>query len=266
MLNGRTVLVTGASSGIGRTTALLLAQLGAHVLAGMRTPQELGPGITPVELDITNPGHVDALRAHALDALVNNAGIATTGPLEFLPLDELRRQLEVNVIAQLAVTQACMPALRRSQGRIVNVSSISGRVALPLYGPYAASKFALEALSDSLRREQDLPVILVEPGSIATPIWERSLASADALYNAMPPIAHERYGQLVGKARAMAERQGEEGDPPEAVARIIATALTTPHPRTRYVIGRNARITAALAKALPGRAVDKTLTRLLHNI
>jgi len=265
VLNGRTVLVTGASSGIGRTTALLLAQLGAHVLAGMRTPQELGPGITPVELDITNPGHVDALRAHALDALVNNAGIATTGPLEFLPLDELRRQLEVNVIAQLAVTQACMPALRRSQGRIVNVSSISGRVALPLYGPYAASKFALEALSDSLRREQDLPVILVEPGSIATPIWERSLASADALYNAMPPIAHERYGRLVGKARAMAERQGEEGDPPEAVARIIATALTTPHPRTRYVIGRNARITAALTRALPGRAMDKTLARLLNN-
>jgi len=103
-----------------------------------------------------------------------------------------------------------MPALRRSQGRIVNVSSISGRVALPLYGPYAASKFALEALSDSLRREQDLPVILVEPGAIATPIWGRSLASADALYGAMPPIAHERYGRLVAKVRAMAVRQGEE--------------------------------------------------------
>jgi len=147
VLHGRTVLVTGASSGIGRTTALVLADLGAHVLAGMRTPHELGRGITPVELDITNAAQVEALRAHELDALVNNAGIATTGPLEFLPLDELRRQLEVNVIAQLAVTQACMPALRRSQGRIVNVSSISGRVALPLYGPYTASKFALDRRS-----------------------------------------------------------------------------------------------------------------------
>jgi NAD(P)-dependent dehydrogenase (short-subunit alcohol dehydrogenase family) len=266
MLDGRTVLVTGASTGIGRTTALFLAQQGAHVIAGMRTPRELGPRIAPVELDITDAEHVARLARHPLDGLVNNAGIATTGPLEFLPLDELRRQLEVNVIAQLAVTQACMPALRAHHGRIVNVSSISGRVALPLYGPYAASKFALEALSDSLRREQsDVPVVLVEPGSVATPIWDRSLAAADALYDAMPPLAHERYGRLVSKLRAMAETQGKEGEPPEAVARIIATALATPHPRTRYVIGRNARIQAALARALPGRAMDKVLARLLNN-
>jgi NAD(P)-dependent dehydrogenase (short-subunit alcohol dehydrogenase family) len=267
VLDGRTVLVTGASTGIGRTTALLLAELGAHVLAGMRMPQELGPGVTPIELDVTNAAHVEALRAHQLDGLVNNAGIATTGPLEFLPLEELRHQLEVNVIAQLGVTQACMPALRARRGRIVNVSSIAGRVALPLYGPYAASKFALEALSDAMRREQgDVAVVLVEPGSIATPIWARSLASANALYDAMPPIAHERYGALVAKLRAMAEKQGEEGDPPEAVARIVATALAAPHPRTRYVIGRNARIQTALARALPGRAMDKAIARLLNNL
>jgi NAD(P)-dependent dehydrogenase (short-subunit alcohol dehydrogenase family) len=267
MLDGRTVLVTGASSGIGRATALHLAKLGAHVLAGVRSPEAgeaLGPSVTPVQLDVTDQADVDALAEHRLDGLVNNAGIAITAPLEFLPLDELRRQLEVNVIAQLAVTQACMPALRASSGRIVNVSSISGRVALPLYGPYAASKFALEALSDALRREQqDVNVVLVEPGAIATPIWDRSLASADALYNAMPPLAHERYGALVAKLRGMAEKQGEEGEPPEAVARVIATALATPNPRTRYVVGRSARIQAALARALPGRAMDKVLAKAL---
>ena len=166
------------------------------------------------------------------------------------------------MIAQLAVIQACMPALRRANGRIVNISSISGRVALPLYGPYAASKYALEALSDSLRREQqDVPVVLVEPGSIATPIWDRSLAAADALYAAMPPLAHERYGKLVATIRAMAQRQGEEGDPPEAVARIVATALITAKPRTRYVVGRNAQIQAAIARVLPGRAMDRLLAK-----
>jgi NAD(P)-dependent dehydrogenase (short-subunit alcohol dehydrogenase family) len=262
VLAGRTVLVTGASTGIGRATALLLARLGANVLAGMRTPQPLGPGVTPVELDITDPEHRDALRLDRLDGLVNNAGIATTGPLEFLPVDELRRQLEVNVIAQIAMIQTCMPALRAANGRIVNISSIAGRVALPLYGPYAASKFAFEALSDSLRREQqDVPVVLVEPGSIATPIWDRSLAAADALYDAMPPLAHERYGKLVASLRGLAQRQGEEGLPPEAVARIVATALVTKQARTRYVVGRNAQIQAAIARVLPGRAMDRLLLK-----
>jgi NAD(P)-dependent dehydrogenase (short-subunit alcohol dehydrogenase family) len=269
VLDGRTVLVTGASSGIGRTTALHLAHLGATVLAGVRTAEAgeaLGPTVTPIRLDVTHAPDVQALAQYRLHGLVNNAGIAVTAPLEFLPLEELRRQLEINVIAQLAVTQACMPALRATRGRIVNVSSIAGRVALPLYGPYAASKFALEALSDALRREQqDVDVILVEPGSIATPIWDRSLAAADALYAAMPPIAHERYDALVAKLRGMAEKQGEEGEPPEAVARVIATALSAPRPRTRYVVGNRARVQAARARALPGRAMDKVLARVLRD-
>src|SRR3954462_12272580 len=182
------VLIRGASTGIGRATALELARRGATVLAGVRDPADgeaLGPAVTPLPLDATDAAPVAAAGEEAarrgLDALVNNAGIAVTGPLEYLPLDELRRQLEVNTVVQLAGTQACLPALRASRGRIVNVSSVAGRVVLPLYGPYAASKFALEALSDALRQELEgaVSVSVVEPGAIATPIWERSLAVAD---------------------------------------------------------------------------------------
>jgi NAD(P)-dependent dehydrogenase (short-subunit alcohol dehydrogenase family) len=268
VLDGQTVLVTGASTGIGRTTALLLAELGAHVLAGVRNPQDgeaLGPTVQPVRLDVTSPEDIAGLGLDRLDGLVNNAGIAVSGPLEYLPLAELRRQLEVNVVAQLAVIQACLPALRKGGGgRIVNVSSIAGRVALPLYGPYAASKFALEALSDSLRRElDDIAVVLVEPGAIATPIWDRGIAAADRLYATMPPAAHERYGRLVDTMRNLAVDQGKEGDPPEAVARIIATALSAKHPRTRYVVGSSARIQAGLNRVLPGRAMDRVLAKVL---
>lgn len=265
MLHGRTILVTGASTGIGRTTALHLTDRGATVLAGVRDLDAAPPGTTAVQLDVTNPRHIEALAFDRLDGLVNNAGIAVTSPLEHLPVDELRRQLEVNVVGQLAVTQACMPALRRAHGRIVNVSSISGRVALPLYGPYAASKFALEAISDALRREQDdVEVIVIEPGAIATPIWERGITAADALYAAMPPSAHARYGALVDTMRELAAKQTSDAQPPEAVARVIATALTTARPRTRYVIGRDARVQAFLARALPARALDALIKRIVE--
>ena len=232
-LDGRTVLVTGASTGIGRTTALMLAELGATVLAGVRDPaagEALGPTVTPVQLDVTNPDDIAALDLERLDGLVNNAGIAVSGPLEFLPVAELRHQLEVNVIAQLAVTQACLPALRavarpdrqhlldrraasrcRSTGRTRRRSSRSRRSATR-----CAASCAAPASS----------VSLVEPGAIATPIWDRGIAAADALWDAMPPVAHERYGTLVATLRGEAEQQGVKGEPPEAVARIVVTALT----------------------------------------
>jgi NAD(P)-dependent dehydrogenase (short-subunit alcohol dehydrogenase family) len=261
-----TVLVTGASTGIGRATALALTRSHA-VLAGVRRLEDAPPGTTPLLLDVTNAEHVAALREiEQLDALVNNAGIAVTGPLEYLPLDELRRQLEVNAVGQLAVIQAVMEPLRRAHGRIVNVSSIGGRMALPLYGPYAASKYALEALSDSLRREQrDVQVVLVEPGAIATPIWDRGIAGADALWAAMPAAAHGRYGALVDALRTRGLALGTQGLPPEEAAAVIVEALTARRPRTRYVIGRQARIQSALARLLPDRAVDALLERLLNN-
>src|SRR4051794_36981137 len=255
----RTVLVTGASSGIGRAVALALAHRGWTVHAGVRRPTEIAPGVRPFTLDVTDPEHVAAAGRLELDALVNNAGIAVTGPLEFMPLDELRRQLEVNTVAQLAVTQACLPALRRSRGRIVNVSSIAGRAVLPLYGPYAASKFALEALSDALRRElrgSGVDVVVIEPGAIATPIWDRSIAVADALWAAMPPQAHERYGTLVDTVRGEAAKQATTGLPTEQAAEVIVTALAARRPRSRILLGRDAKLQAALARVLPARAMD----------
>jgi NAD(P)-dependent dehydrogenase (short-subunit alcohol dehydrogenase family) len=263
----RTALVTGASTGIGRATALELARRGWAVLAGMRSPAELGPGITPLRLDLTSPEDVAALRGRPLDALVNNAGIAVTGPLEYLPLDELREQLEVNTVGQLAVTQACLPALRAARGRIVNVSSISGRVAFPTYGPYAASKFALEALSDSLRRElrgSGVDVVVVEPGGVVTPIWERGLSRADSLWQAMPAEAHARYGCLFAVMRAVSEKAARAGEPAEALAAMLADILEARRPRPRYVFGRGAKVEAALARVLPDRAFDALLAAVLR--
>src|SRR3954452_2899824 len=214
-----TVLVTGASTGIGRATALALAPTHT-VLAGVRPRDDAPPGTTPVPPGVTVREQVAALRAlPRLDALVNNAGIAVTSPLEHLPLDELRRQLEVNVIGQLAITQAVFAQLRAARGRVVNVSSIGGRMALPLYGPYAASKYALEALSDSLRREQrEVKVIVVEPGAIATPIWDRGIATADAIWDAVPEEAHQRYDRLVTTLRDRAKELGETGIPAQDAA------------------------------------------------
>jgi NAD(P)-dependent dehydrogenase (short-subunit alcohol dehydrogenase family) len=260
----RTILVTGASTGIGRATALELARRGATVYAGVRDPaagEALGPAVTPVRLDVTDREQVAAAGrlTERLDGLVNNAGIAVTGPLEHLPLDELRRQLEVNALGALAVTQACLPALRAAGGRIVNMSSISGRIAFPMYGPYAASKFALEALSDSLRRElrgSGVDVVVIEPGGVVTPIWERGLDAGDRLWQAMPEVAHRRYGALYEAMRAQGEKLAREGDPPHALARLVADVLFALRPRARYVFGRSARIEAVAARLLPDRLFD----------
>jgi NAD(P)-dependent dehydrogenase (short-subunit alcohol dehydrogenase family) len=255
------VLVTGASSGIGRTTAERLAYCGYTVFAGVRNPDDAPQGTTAVQLDVTDSQHVAQLKALDLQALVNNAGIAVVGPVEFLELDELRRQLEVNAVGQVAVIQACLPALRRNRGRIINVSSISGRVALPLFGPYAASKFAFEALTDALRREvPEIKVALIEPGSIATPIWHKTLEATEVTAE-----MRTHYGSLIDTIMQMAKEAPETGLPPEQVASTIVEALRARRPRTRYVIGREARITSALNRALPGAAMDKLLERLLNN-
>ena len=274
------VVVTGASTGIGQASALHLSALGFEVLAGVRKEEDAerlrAAGLRPVLLDVTDQGSIEAAAATVGEAsaggvtgLVNNAGIAVSGPLEFVPIDELRRQLEVNLIGQVAVTQAFLPMLRAARGRIVNVSSIGGRVALPLLGPYAASKFALEAVSDSLRRELrhlGVKVSVIEPGGIKTPIWQKGNAAAEAMLESMPADAERLYGALISAIRRESLRIAEErGLPPAAVAQAVGHALTARRPRTRYLVGRDAKLRAAAARVLPDRAFDALVARTLSN-
>jgi NAD(P)-dependent dehydrogenase (short-subunit alcohol dehydrogenase family) len=269
-----TVLLSGASSGIGRACAGRLGGAGWRVLAGARKDEDLEllgglPGVEPLRLDVRAEGDVAAAAEAAgeqLDALVNNAGVAVTGPVEALPLDAWREQLEVNLLGQVAVTRAVLPAIVRARGRIVNMSSIGGRSALPLFGPYAASKFALEAMTDSLRRElrgQGVTVVAVEPGAIATPIWVKGMAAADAQLAGMSEEQRCRYEGLIAAVRRQAERARDGGLDPAEVAAVVETALTVRRPRTRYVVGREARVQAVLARLLPDRAMDALVGRAL---
>jgi NAD(P)-dependent dehydrogenase (short-subunit alcohol dehydrogenase family) len=265
----RLALVTGTSTGIGRATAIHLASLGFDVLAGVRDPDDAPPGTRPVHLDLTSTTDIAAAAESvgpALHALVNNAGIAVNGPIEVAPIDDWRRQFEVNLFGQLAITQALLPALLNARGRIVNISSISGRVAFPLIGPYTASKFALESATDVLRREVEphgVRVVGVEPGTIATPVWEKSRAEGERLLAGMPPETRRRYDRLVAGVMRRVERAGRTGLAPEAVAEVVGRALTTRRPRTRYVVGREAKVLAGAARLLPDRVLDALLRRAL---
>jgi NAD(P)-dependent dehydrogenase (short-subunit alcohol dehydrogenase family) len=273
---GARAVVTGASTGIGEATAHHLKQLGFEVHAGVRKPEDAerlrAAGVRPLTLDVTDPESIAAARSEVgegpLAGLVNNAGVAVSGPVEFVPIDELRRQLEVNLIGQVAVTQAFLPQLREARGRIVNVSSIGGRVALPLMSPYSASKFGLEAVSDSLRRELrdfGVGVILIEPGGVKTPIWRKGNSAADELLASAPPEAERLYGGLIEALRAEADKiDRERGLPPEAVAEVIGEALTANRPRTRYLVGRDAKIRARAAGLLPDRVMDALIARTLR--
>jgi NAD(P)-dependent dehydrogenase (short-subunit alcohol dehydrogenase family) len=234
------------------------------VYASVRRAGEAPDGTREVVFDVTDPvavGHA-AVGIDRLDAIVNNAGIAVAAPLEFLPPEELARQLDVNVIGQLRVTQAFLPALRRAGGRVVFVGSIAGRSSLPFLGAYAASKFALEAITDALRIELapwGMHVAIVEPGTIATPIWTKPQRGVEDY----PPEAAELYGERVEKFRRLAaERASTQAAPPDEVAKAIEHALTADKPRTRYLVGPDAKRRARLQR-LPDRVRDRMLTRFL---
>ena len=280
------VVITGASTGIGEACALRLARTGFHVFAGVRRTEngealrgKAAGALTPVRIDVADEQSIrDAVRqvesalagTGGLTGLVNNAGISLGGPLELFPLDALRRQLEVNVVGLLGATQAYLPLLREgvsgAAGRIVNMGSISGRFAGPYVGPYAASKFALEALSDSLRvelRPWGIHVALIEPGRIATPIWEKSLAASEALALGADPSMLARYQPALERMRAFVGRLNARRLPPERVAAAVEHALTAPRPKTRYVIGLDAYLQLLMAKLVPDRLRDAIVVRAL---
>jgi NAD(P)-dependent dehydrogenase (short-subunit alcohol dehydrogenase family) len=267
-----TVVVTGASTGIGEATALHLKDLGFDVRAGVRKDEDAerlrAQGLEPVKLDVTDSSSIAAAAAdigEEVFGLVNNAGVAVSAPLEFVPIEQLRQQLDVNLIGQVAVIQAFLPALRQSHGRIVNVSSIGGRIALPLAGPYAASKFGLEAVSDSLRREVaqfGIEVSVVEPGGVKTPIWKKGTETAEQMAAGMPPDAERLYGPMVEVLRRETVKIAEErGLEPEQVAQVIGDALTARKPKTRYMVGRDSKLRWAIAKRVPDRVFDRLIAR-----
>lgn len=276
-MNTGFVVVTGASKGIGRATALYLDKQGFSVFAGIRNAvdgqslqKEASSRLKPIQIDVTNADQIKAaadevarsVGGQGLAGLVNNAGVAIGAPLEFLPIDELRRQLEINVVGQVAVTQAFLPCIRQAKGRIINVSSIGGRIAGPNIGAYHASKFALEGLTDTLRIELKrwgIEVISIEPGTIRTPIWETSTAFANQLMAKMPPQFHELYPGMDAYTEKLAENGTKGGTPPEKVAEVIFRALTIQHPKTRYLVGPDAQFVGAVIVRLPDRIRDRLL-------
>jgi NAD(P)-dependent dehydrogenase (short-subunit alcohol dehydrogenase family) len=270
---GERVVVTGASSGIGEACALRLARAGWEVFAGVRTEADAerlrGPGVKPVMLDVTDPASIAAgaekLGGGPLHALVNNAGVALSMPLEFLPIDELRQQLEVNLVGPVAVTQAFLPQLREARGRIVNVGSIAGHSALPFLGAYAASKHALEAVTDTLRVELQpfgIEVVIVEPGTIATPMWRKGAEGFQRLAADMPADLFGLYGPRMEAFRRAAAAAAKRGEPAENVAAVVERALTAERPKTRYLVGRDARRRARVER-LPDRLRDRVYERVL---
>jgi NAD(P)-dependent dehydrogenase (short-subunit alcohol dehydrogenase family) len=273
-----TVLVTGASTGIGRACALHLASLGFSVLGGVRSEADFerlrsqgGARLQPVILDVTNgeqiaacAGRVGMESPDGLAGLVNNAGIAIAGALEAIPIEEFRRQLEVNLTGQVAVTQALLPQLRQGQGTLIFISSDNGRLAAPCLAPYSASKYAIEAVADALRvelRPFGVRVVLVEPGAIRTPIWEKTFAAAATLRERYPPELESLYGSMSDSVEASAAKLAARGVPAERVARTVARALTSVRPRARYTVGREAKLAAVIARALPDRLRDRLVAR-----
>ncbi|MFO0701857.1 MAG: SDR family oxidoreductase [Nitrospira sp.] len=277
----RAVVITGASTGIGAACARQLDQLGFTVFAGVRKVEDgavlqrsSSERLIPILLDVTDQPSIQRSFAivsercgtTGLYGLVNNAGIAVPAPLEAIPLADLRRQLEVNVIGQVAVTQTFLPLIRQARGRIVNMGSIAGRSTIPLMGPYSASKFALEAITDALRLEVQqwgIQVSIIEPGAITTPIWTKSAGDAAGREAVMDMELRRMYEPTVAAVRKVVDEAAKRAIPAEVVAKAVEDALTAPVPKTRYLVGTDAKIRAFIGQILPDRIMDRLLTAVL---
>lgn len=273
----KSILITGVSSGIGRAVTEALADNDWHVFGsvrkevdGARLKDALGNAFTPLIFDVTDADAIargaaevkEALAGRTLGGLVNNAGIAVGGPLRYIPIDEVKHQLEVNLFGAIRVTQAFLPHLGADKsfegapGKIINMSSVAGKIATPIMGPYAMSKHALEAFSDSLRRElmmHGIDVVVIGPGAIKTPIWDK----ADEL-NVEQYQDTEYYDAMVGM-REKYKALGEEGLPPEDVGALVVRIMTSDKPKTRYAILRNKLTMWTIPRLLPKRLIDKAL-------
>jgi len=245
-----------------------------NLAAGDVLQAKAGQAIIPVQLDVTDGESItkaaDLVAGHVgeagLSGLVNNAGIAIGSPLELIPLQQLRRQLEVNVVGQIAVTQAVLPLLRRAQGRIVNMGSIAGRGTIPMMGPYSASKYALEALTDALRLELypwGIEVSIIEPGAIATPIWDKSMQTSVDVESEMPADGRHLYEAAARSVRESVGQAAARAIPADAVVKAVLHALTAKRPNTRYLVGRDAKLRAVMLRWLPDRLQDWILKKVL---
>lgn len=272
----RAVLITGASGGIGKASVKLLHEHGFLVLASVRTQEDgnwlktnISEGIQPLLMDITKP---DSLRSAAIKAdeilrgysyvsglygLVNNAGIIINGPLEMVSIDSLRKQFEVNVIGQVAVTQTFLPLIRRGPGRIINIGAVTGRITIPFMGPISASKTAMESVTDAMRGELglwDIPVSLIQPAAMKTEIFSKAAREAKGAFRSTMADVKHHYSEILKTIDAAIEKQG--GDEPKIVAKAILRALTDKHPKTRYPAGKGASLMVKL-RFLPDRLKDK---------
>jgi NAD(P)-dependent dehydrogenase (short-subunit alcohol dehydrogenase family) len=274
------IIITGASSGIGNSTARYLAERGYFVYGGVRKTsdatalRETAPdSLQPLMLDVTKQDQIDAAAARVqqevqtpgLIVLINNAGITTSGPVEFLPVDELRSLWEVNVTGVVAVTQAFMPLIRAANtGHIINISSFGGSIASPFLAPYHASKFALEAISDSLRMElspwPNIHVSVVKPASIKTPIWQKAVDDFDSLFERLKPGAREYYDQALRTVTQSRIDFDERGEEPIVVARAIHKIITMSSPPARRLVAFNP-VVFVLLRLLPDRWRDRLVRR-----
>jgi len=274
------IVVTGASTGIGAATARELGKRGFHVLAGVRREADAdairSANVEPSRLDITNEAEIAMLAKRIADdperrplrALVNNAGIQINATVEALPLSEWRRLFDVNLFGHVAMTQALLPALIESRGTVVNVTSVGGKVAMAGYGAYAGTKFALEAVSDALRREVagfGVKVVVIEPGAVTTEMTGRLIIASERITSGMPAEQRGRYDALMQAVIAQARTFTREGAglPAEEVGRVIADAIVSERPRTRYTVGRDAAIIVRLARFVSDRMLDSMLARAL---
>jgi NAD(P)-dependent dehydrogenase (short-subunit alcohol dehydrogenase family) len=273
----KTVLITGTSSGIGRASALRLAKAGFRVFAGVRKQADAQalraehPGIASISLDVTDAESIASARAEletalgGLDGLVNNAGIGLVGPMEHVPLDELRRHFEVNVFGQIAVTQAVLPLLRRARGRIVNMGSVGGHITMPFGGVLCGSKSAFGAMNDALRLELHpfgIHVSIIEPGAISTPAVDKTLGDIERVIEALPPEGQTHYASAMRAFNQRAYERESHGSSPDVVAEAVHHALTARRPRSRYPVGRDARLLVTMPRLLPDRLLDQLRIRI----